>query len=385
MIQRILTKTLLESLLEFPIVGLVGSRQVGKTTLSQQIARLKSTQTVMLDLERPSDLARIADAEFFLEQYREKLVILDEVQRKPELFPVLRALVDLDRRPGRFLLLGSSAPDLIRQSSESLAGRIIYHELTPLSLQETGSRKWKQLWVRGGFPESFLAPLDAKSMNWRNAFIGTYLERDLPQLGVRIPSVLLRRFWEMLAHSQGQLWNASKVAAGLGVTAPTARHYLDLLHDTFIVRQLQPYFPNVKKRLVKSPKVYLRDSGLLHALLGLPSFNDILGHPVAGGSWEGWVIEQILDVLPPDIQPFFYRTHAGTEVDLVLARSGKVLAAIEIKMTTAPQITRGLREALVDLKCDKGFLVHPGKTADAIAPGIWTIPIDSLSMLAKRI
>ena len=272
-----LVQTVAEALAKFPVVALVGARQVGKTTLARVLQRETVGGSVYIDLERPTDLAKLEAPELYLEMHAHELVILDETQRMPDLFPLLRSLVDADRRNGRFLLLGSASPDLVRQSSESLAGRVVHLELSPLSLEEVGATMenvWR-LWQRGGFPRSFLAQTDADSLQWREAFIQTYLERDLPTLGVRIPSATLHRFWRMLAHSHGQLWNASKIAASLGISAPTARHYLDILQDTFVVRQLQPYHANLKKRLVKRPKAYLRDSGLLHALLQLETLEDL--------------------------------------------------------------------------------------------------------------
>lgn len=321
MLARKLENIIWEALDRFPVVGLIGARQVGKTTLARALTDRLPGKSLYLDLERPSDLAKLADPEFFLEQHAGELVVLDEIQRRPEIFPVLRALVDADRRNGRFLVLGSASPDLLRQSSESLAGRIIYHELPPLRIGEVAASPdgWRTLWCRGGLPQSYLAPSDHVSLEWRQAFVTTYLERDLPVLGFRTPATTLRRFWQMLAHSNGQLWNASKIAGSLGVSAPAVRHYLDLLEDTFMVRQLQPYHANLKKRQTKSPKAYVRDSGLLHAILGLETMDAILGHPSAGSSFEGWVIEQVVSVLPASWHPFFYRTTAGAEIDLVLA------------------------------------------------------------------
>jgi len=242
----------------------------------------------------------------------------------PGLFPVLRSLVDANRKNGRFLILCSASPELRRQSAESLAGRIIYHELEPLSADEVGPEKesMQKLWLRGGYPLSYLAAGDTESLRWRDAFISTYLERDIPQLGIRVPAAALRRFWQMLSHLQGRVWNASQLASGIGVSPPTARHYLDILQDTFMVRQLQPYFRNIKKRIIKSPKIYLRDSGLLHALLHIDSRETLLGHPVAGPSWEGWVIEQLVNMLPPGWEFYYYRTAGGAEIDLVLLPPG---------------------------------------------------------------
>ena len=286
MIDRKLKASIKESLRSFPAVGIIGARQVGKTTLAKMLADESSQNTVYLDLELPSDLAKLEEAELYLKQYTNSLVIIDEIQRRKDLFPVLRALVDSDRKPGRFLILGSASPVLIKQSSESLASRIYYHELSPFCFDEIGPSKDNnnKLWSRGGYPESFLAASEQISSQWREMFIQTHLERDIPNLGIRVPASTLRRFWQMLAHCHGQLWNAIKIGNSLGIDPKTTRRYLDILQDTFMVRQLQPYHSNTKKRLVKSPKIYLRDSGLLHCLLRIHSYDDLLGHPVAGPS-----------------------------------------------------------------------------------------------------
>jgi predicted AAA+ superfamily ATPase len=308
-------------------------------------------------------------------------VVIDEVQRAPELFPLLRALVDQDRRPGRFLLLGSASPELSRFGAESLAGRIMFHELAPFTLDETGNNEISKLRIRGGYPLSFLAASDEESLRWREAFIATYLERDIPQLGIRVPATMLRRFWTMVAHHHGNLWNASAIANALGVSSPASSRYLDILCDTFIVRQLQPFSANVKKRLVKSPKIYVRDSGLLNALLGIHNHEQLQGHPVAGASWEGMVIEQILAILPPGIEPFFYRTSAGAEVDLLLVpRSGPPIA-VEIKHSLSPKVSKGLRCAMEDLQCDRGVIVYPGNEVYQMTPHITALPVTMLKEL----
>ncbi len=377
MIRRRLEPVLLASLRRFPVAGLVGARQVGKTTLAHAVAR-RVGRAVYLDLERPSDAARLADPELYLEPLADRLVILDEIQRSPALFPVLRSLVDARRRNGRFLVLGSASPDLSRQTSESLAGRIIYRELMPLTLDEIGARTrttLTALWNRGGFPGSYLAPSDARSVEWREAFIDTHLQRDLPTLGVRVPAAALRRFWEMLAHFHGQIWNASKIAASLGVTAPTAKHYLDTLQDTFMVRVLPPFAANLKKRLVKSPKVYLRDSGLLHALLRIGDCDQLLGHPIAGASWEGWVIEQALAADGGRSGACFYRTAAGAEIDLVLERPRGRRLAFEVKLGSAPSPSRGFWSGLGDLKPSAAFVVYPGKERYPLARGVEALPV----------
>jgi uncharacterized protein len=400
-IERSLYPKLLESLKTFPVVGLMGPRQVGKTSLARQlVAELAQTaqsntqsaqSAVMLDLERPSDLAKLTEPELFLEPLANRLVVLDEVQLRPDLFPVLRALVDARRRPGRFLILGSAAPALIQHSSETLAGRVEFLELAPLTLNEinlseantqpanTVNSTAQNLWSRGGFPDSYLARSDVASMRWREAFVRSYLERDIPQLGIRISAATLRRFWLMLAHYHGQLWNASTLAGSLGVSAPSVRHYLDILESTFMVRVLQPYSANLGKRLVKSPKVYLRDSGLLHALLNLPNHNALLGHPMLGASWEGWVIEQILAQAPTGTRPYFYRTASGNELDLLLELPGGALRAIEIKHSAAPKVGKGFNEALDALKLDKGFVIAQVSESYPLSQRAQVLPLSQLA------
>jgi len=341
------------------------------------ISEKSHENSISLDLELPADLAKLSDPELFLKNYENRLVILDEIQRMPDLFPILRALIDKNRHNGRFLILGSASPQLLKQSSESLAGRICYHELGPLALKEIKNENIEilQLWLRGGYPLSLLADNDDVSMQWREAFIQTYLERDIPHLGIRIPSTMLRRFWVMLAHLHGGAWNASQIAGSLGVSAPTARHYLDILADTFIIRQLSPFHSNIGKRLVKAPKVYIRDSGILHGLLGLSTYNALLNHPSIGASWEGWAIEQILSLIPKDFEAFFYRTLSGAEIDLVLVpRFPKNPIAVEIKFSSAPQLSRGFFEGFAELKCENGFIVYPGKDRYEMKKGIVVLP-----------
>lgn len=348
-------------LAEFPAVALLGPRQVGKTTLAQQLAA--SQPSLYLDLEAPSDRAKLAEPELYLRQHSDKLVILDEVQRLPEIFQVLRGLIDANRRAGRangqFLLLGSASVELIQQSSESLAGRIAYLELSGLSVLELGEAASQRLWIRGGFPNSVLATSDASSSRWREQFIRTYLERDIPQLGPRIPAETLRRFWTMLAHSQGGLLNAAALGRSLGVDGKTIRHYLDLLTDLLLVRCLQPLHANAGKRLVKSAKVYVRDSGLVHTLLGLDQAEAVLAHPIAGASWEGAVVETLLSLLPERAIPSFYRTSAGAEMDLVIDYPNGQRWAIEIKRSLTPKLTRGFHQARTDLQPDRCFVVAP--------------------------
>jgi len=347
-----------------PAVAVLGPRQVGKTTLA--LALGEKQPSVYLDLESPAARARLAEPELYLDAQRGKLVILDEIQRVPELFPVLRGLIDRRRRAGEryghFLILGSASIDLLRQTSESLAGRIAYRELTPILADELPKRSaLDRLWLRGGFPDSLLAPDDAASREWRDAFIATYLERDIPQLGPRIPAETLRRFWTMLAHHQGALLNAAQLAAALGLSGQTVARYLDLLCDLLLVRRLPPWARNAGKRLVRAPKVYVRDSGLVHALLGLPTLDAVLGHPVAGLSWEGMVIENLLAAAPAATAASFYRTAAGAELDLVLELDRGERWAIEIKRSATPAVTRGFHLGSEDVKATAQFVVYPGE------------------------
>jgi uncharacterized protein len=340
-------------------VALLGPRQVGKTTLAVELGEREGA--LYLDLESREDRAKLSDAALYLQEHEERLVILDEIHRVPELFSALRGLIDRGRRRGhrlgRFLVLGSASMDLLRQSSESLAGRIAYVEMGPLDALEVDGRSVAKLWQRGGFPDSFLARSDADSFDIRVDFVRTYLERDVPQLGPRIPAETLERLWTMLAHQQGGLLNASRLAAGLGLSVPTVIRYVDLLVDLLLVRRLTPVLANTGKRLVKSPKVYVRDSGLVHALLGIRAGDELLGHPVVGTSWEGFVIESLLAACPPRTEAGFYRTAAGAEIDLVLElpRSGRW--AIEIKRGLAPKLEKGFHLACEDLRPTRQLVV----------------------------
>jgi len=387
MIKRQLQSDVEQSLTAFPAVGLVGPRQVGKTTLARAIAAASPGEVLYLDLEAPDDLAKLGNAEFFLSQYEDRLVLIDEAQRMPELFPLLRVLIDRNRRPGRFLILGSATPALKRQASESLAGRIAYHELTPFTLAEVagadpGPGEITRLWVRGGYPDSYLAGSDALSVQWRENFLQTHLERDMPALGVRVPATTLRRFWTMLAHCHGRLWNASRIAESMGIDPKTARRYLDILADTFMVRQLLPCHANVSKRLVKSPKVYLRSSGLLHSLLRIDSYEALQSHPILGESWEGFCIEQVLAAIPNRWDVSFYRTAAGAEMDLVLhpvAMAPPI--AVEIKTSTAPKLTKGNWNAIADLAPRVTYVLHPGRDSYAIAENVQALPIGQVDRI----
>jgi|WetSurMetagenome_2_1015567.scaffolds.fasta_scaffold184712_2 uncharacterized protein len=381
MIERKLKSVLIRSLTHFPVVGLVGSRQTGKTTLAKTLIQQEYPNAIYLDLETPTDLAKLDEPKPFFEANQDRLIILDEIHRRPELFPILRGIIDSYRRNGRLLVLGSASPALIKQTSESLAGRIIYHELPPFLLSELPESPVSQnpLWVRGGYPSSFFGETDPTSFEWREAFIRTILERDFPEFGFPTPAGQIHRFWQMLSHLHGQLWNSSKVAASLGIHYHTVNRYLYIFQDMFLLRILQPYYSNLKKRLVKSPKIYLRDSGLLHALLRIGDFNQLLGHPAIGSSWEGWVIEQILGNLPFLWDFYFYRTSAGGEIDLVLLPpGGKPPVAIEIKFTLSPSLSKGYKEAFSDLGCQKGFLIYPGRESFLLSREVTVLPVSNL-------
>lgn len=384
MFTRAAQETVESYLTQSPAVVLVGPRRVGKTTLAHAVAS-RHANALVFDLERESDRAAVSRPELFFPAHRDRLLVLDEVQHLPQLFTALRPEIDAHRRPGRFLLLGSASGDLLRQTGESLAGRVAVVELTPLlaSELEPDLRGLQSLWLRGGYPLSHLAPEDLASFQWRQDFIGTFLRRDLPDMGVRVPAETMRRFWTMLAHLQGQLFNASQLGMALGgASHSTAARYLDALVDTLMVRRLQPYLANVGKRLVKSPKVYLRDSGLLHALLGLATVRDLQGHPIAGASWEGFVVEQVLAHLPADAYVGFYRTAAGAEIDLVIEhRSRRV--GVEIKFSAAPKPTKGFWQAADDLHLDKAFVMAPVERAFALSPGVDVVPVGRAATLLE--
>ncbi|MCC6309705.1 MAG: ATP-binding protein [Trueperaceae bacterium] len=378
-VQRRLQLTVEKALARFPVVALLGPRQVGKTTLAAAIAERTDRDVLRLDLELPSHVARLADPELYLGRYTEALVVLDEIQRVPELFPVLRALVDADRRPGRFLLLGSASPELLRQSAETLAGRIRYLELAPFTIDEVGRTQENllRLWLRGGFPGSYLAASDEESSEWRSEFIRTYLERDVPALGIDLRAEPLRRFWRMLAHRHAQLWNASEMARSLGVSPPTVASYLDVLVGTFLARRLEPYQANLGKRLVKSPKVYMRDSGLLHALLDISDLDDLQGHPVVGASWEGFLIEQLLTIDQPR-DAAFYRTAAGAELDLVVSRGRRPTRGYEMKYSSAPAVAKGFWQSLTDLELKRADVLYPGEERWPLREGVEVVPAVSV-------
>ena len=353
--------TLLRRLRAFPVVAILGPRQIGKTTLAHQVGREHPGQSHRLDLESPADLNRLTeDPELALGELR-GLVVIDEVQRRPDLFPILRVLADRRPRRARFLVLGSASPDLLRQSSESLAGRINYYRLGGLGLDEVGHEHINRRWLRGGFPQAWLASSNSGAFLWLESFVRTFLERDLPELGVRVPGPALRRFWTMLAHWHGQVWNSSEFARSFGVADTTIRRYLDILTGALVVRQLQPWHANIAKRQVKAPKVYLRDAGVLHALLGIDSMHSLNTHPKSGASWEGFLLDTIVDRLHlEDEHIHFWATHTGAKLDLLIAR-GRKRIGIEIKRTTAPRVTPSVRSALRDLEVSEVIVVHAGR------------------------
>lgn len=368
----------------YPVVGLIGARQVGKTTLARLLIEKTKGPSSYLDLENPEDLARIADPMLALKDL-EGLVVIDEIQRQPNLFPVLRVLVDRTKSATHFLVLGSASPDLLRQSAETLAGRIFYHELGGFSLEEVGVENHVQRWLRGGFPRSYLARTHAESDEWRRGFIRTFLERDLPQLGITIRSTTLRRFWTMLANYHGQIWNASEFGRSFGVADTTIRNYLDLMTSAMVIRQLSPWHENISKRQVKAPKIYIGDSGVLNTLLGLRTLRDLEGHPKVGASWEGFVIEQIIYRLAARADEcFFWATHGGVELDLLVVR-GRQRLGFEIKRTTSPQITPSMRYALSDLHLRSLDVIHAGETTFPMSPKVRAVALTRLLQDIKRL
>jgi uncharacterized protein len=379
-ITRHLATQLAAELQHSSAVALLGPRQVGKTTLALAVS--KGIPSIYLDLESERDRAKLEQAELYLTDHLDKLVILDEVHRAPGLFPVLRGLIDQARRNGKrkglYLLLGSASLDLLQQSGETLAGRISYLELGSLNVLETVPAQADTLWLRGGFPDSFSAASDARSMRWRQNFIRTYLERDIPQFGPRIAAQTLRRFWTMLAHHQSGLLNVAQLARNLGIDAKTAQSYIDLLCDLLLVRRLQPWHNNLGKRLVKSPKVYVRDSGLVHALLDIETKEALLAHPVVGASWEGFCVENVLASIPANVQAYFYRTSAGAEIDLLLAWPSGDVWAIEIKRSLSPKVERGFHAACADLLPKRKLVIYPGQESFPLGDDIQAMPLTDL-------
>jgi len=389
LVKRRVAEAVRQGLSRQAAVALIGPRQVGKTTLAVEIG--EEYGAVYLDLESAEDRARLSDPALYLRGLDDRLIILDEIHRMPEIFGALRGLIDAGRRRGRrngrFLILGSASIDMLRQSGETLAGRIEYIELDPLDLLEAAPDQaaTSRLWLRGGFPDSFLAKSNADSFAYRQSFIRTYLERDVPQFGRRIPAETLGRFWTMLAHGQGTLLNASRLASGLSVSSPTVSGYVDLLVDLLLVRRLRPYHANVGKRLVRSPKVYVRDSGLTHALLGIENLDVLAGHPVAGPSWEGFVIENLLGVTPAPTAASFYRTVAGAEIDLVLELPGRTRPwAVEIKRGLGPSLGKSFHSAVGDLKPERSFVVYAGTQRYPVAEGVEAVGLPEMMTLVAE-
>lgn len=380
MLDRRITASLRADLAQYPAVALLGPRQTGKTTVALDIAA--QSGSVYLDLESELDRTKLASPELYLAERMDRLVVLDEVHRAPGLFPVLRGLIDRARRAGRrnglYLLLGSASLDLLQQAGESLAGRIAYRELTPLGVQELPAAAQPRLWLRGGFPESYLAGSDAASLRWRLDFIRAYVERDIPLLGGRVGSEALRRLWSMLAYQQSGLVNVSVLSRSLGIDTRTVNRYLDLLVEMYLVRRLNPWHANLGKRLTKSPRMYVRDSGLLHALLGLENDESLLGHPVAGASWEGFVIENLIAAAGPHITPYFYRSIGGAEVDLLLRLPDDKLWAIEVKRSLSPKVARGFHAACDDLQPARKLVVYPGDESFMLADDVRAISLGAL-------
>jgi len=385
-IERALQQEVISCLRDFPAVTILGPRQCGKSTLARNIIR-NAGETVYLDLELPSDIQKLSEPELFLHQHTGKLICLDEVQRMPEIFPVLRSVIDSDRSNSHFLILGSASPELIKQSSETLAGRIAYLELTPLLQHEilpTGHDNVLPVyWLRGGFPDSFLARNNDSSGRWRDNFIRTFLERDIPQLGFFIPALTLRRVWQICAHNSGQIFNASQLGTNIGVSHTTMKKYIDLLTNTFMLRVLPPFLPNIGKRLVKSPKIYLRDTGILHSLLRIDRFDDLLGHPALGASWETLILENVIAALP-GWDAFFYRTAAGAEIDLILTRGDRKLA-VECKASAAPRVSRGFWTGMEDLGIETAWVIAPIRDAYSIAQNVTVSSLDNFNKAAVTI
>ncbi|PKN10311.1 MAG: hypothetical protein CVU72_01605 [Deltaproteobacteria bacterium HGW-Deltaproteobacteria-7] len=364
-----------------PVVAILGPRQCGKTTLSRQYSSQWSSKTTFFDLENPRDAGRLEQPLLALEN-ASGLIVIDEIQRVPDLFPILRVLADRNRK-AKYLILGSASRDLIRQSSETLAGRISYMEMSGFSSHLVGPSKAEKLWVRGAFPRSFLAANDDASYQWRQDFIATFLERDIPQLGINIPAKSLGRFWKMLAHYHGQVFNASEIGRSLGVSDHTAQRYLDLLSGTFMIRQLRPWYSNTKKRIIKRPKIYFRDSGILHALFALENKNDVLSHPKLGASWEGFALEEaVKSAQLKEDEVFFWGVHAAAEIDLIFQKKGR-LYGIEVKYAQAPNITQSMRSAIAELSLGHLWIIYPGKESYPLDRNVTVISLQDIQMITK--
>lgn len=361
MIHRSLQEEIIKALKNFPAVVILGARQTGKTTLAKQAAKLQKKKSMYLDLENPADLDKLSDAYSYLDDYKDRLVIVDEVQRKPELFAMLRSLIDKHRKPGRFLLLGSASPQLVKGVSESLAGRVYTSELHPINLSECGDKfSVKKHWFRGGFPDMLTARSDILFAQRMDSFIGSFIERDLQNMfGVNFTNAVMRKFWQMLAHSNGSIWNAHDYARSLGTSPPTINRYLDLLEGAFMVHNLPAFYFNARKRIIRAPKVYLRDTGIMHRLIRVHGFEDLHGHPVIGASWEAYVIEQIYQLKNKSLDMFYYRTQDGAETDILLTKAGKPLSCIEIKYSNTPTMPKGFYECIKDLKTKQNFIITP--------------------------
>ncbi len=379
-------RTLVTDLRNNPAVAILGPRQVGKTTLARQLQKQLKKKVIYLDLEKQSDVRKLGEPEMFFEMYKNDCVILDEVQRMPDLFSALRPAIDEHRKNGRFILLGSASPQLVRGVSESLAGRIVYRELTPLGLAELpASIPVSKHWLRGGYPKALLARNNSIADDWMDGFVRSYVERDLSDMfGMNISTTVMRNFLSMLAHSNSGIWNAQNFARSLGISSPTASRYLDFLEASFLVRKLPAWFVNAKKRLVKSPKIYLRDSGMLHHIAGVTDLTQLHGNLIAGGSWEGYVVEEICKQLPADVQAFYYRTQAGAECDLVLVRNLKVLACIEIKFSLAPTLSRGFFEACEDLQPNEKILLTAGFEKYPLENGVKSMPLLAFTQVEMK-
>lgn len=376
MIKRFIEPDLIELLDEFPAIAIVGPRQVGKTTLIKTLEKRLSKQVIYLDLENPRDENKLADPVLFFENNQDKCIVLDEIQRRKDLFPILRSMIDQHRVPARFIVLGSASPELIRDSSESLAGRIFYKELTPFHLTELGDTfDYKTSFIRGGFPNSILASSDKMSWFWRESFIQTYVERDLPLLGLPLEPIEARRLLRMIAHLQGQLLNYNTLSKSMGVSSPTIKRYVQFLEHAFLVELLEPFSGNSIKRIIKSPKVYVRDTGILNYLLGIKNYNDLLAHPNAGGIWEGFILQQIQSVLPLNTDICFYRTNHGAEIDVVLTSSNQKRIGVEIKLSSSPKLSKGNYEAMNDLQLDFLYVIIPTEDSYLLKENIQVLGI----------